>query len=82
MRRVRATRARGVMAGKRVETQSQFHARMTLQCEKMAETYDRCAAACTTEKQTERLLSKAGGERRNADLHRAKLAEPDSPMIG
>lgn len=70
------------MAGIRVETQAQFHARNKKNCENLAEIYERRASACPTDKQRERWLSKAGAERRNADLHRRKLDELGTGLIG
>lgn len=70
------------MSYRRVETQTGFHARIIKQCETLSEIYDRRAAAAGTDNRRQRWQSKADAERRNAELHRRKMDELSSGLIG
>ena len=59
----------------RNETTEQYRLRLIQQCEALAARYETEAVGARSEAIRERRLAKAAAERRNAELHRRKLAE-------
>lgn len=57
------------------QTPEEYRERLVMRCEIIAKSHEAAAAKAHTESARTRLLAKAAAERRNAEIHRQKLAD-------